>query len=123
MGDDEISHLDMAATVMHYWSSGACDPIEPTGQGPRYRVIDVDIPDWLVSGLGMSERGQSLDATILQRAAAMIMAGYGPYGYLRDLSFETGKFARSLQEFYATRGYLSDKQRACIGRNWRKYNR
>jgi len=119
---DEIAQLDMSATVMHYWSSGACDPIEPTGQAARYRIIDVDVPSWLVAGLAVNQNGSGRDATAVRRAAALIMAGYGQYGYLRELSFETGKFARSLQDYYAAHGRLSDKQRACIGRNWRKHN-
>ena len=44
--DDEIAALDLDQQVMHYWSSGPCDPIIGTGLGPRYQVREIDIPDW-----------------------------------------------------------------------------
>lgn len=44
--DDEIAALDLEDQVMHYWSSGPCDPILEAGLGPRYEVREIDLPDW-----------------------------------------------------------------------------
>ena len=117
VGDDEIANLDMSATTMHYYSGGFCDPIEPIGQGPRYHLIEVDVPDWLITGLAVNNGG---DTAAARRSAALLMAGTGK---LRELAYEDGKFARSLQDFFAIHGYLTNKQYGCIGRDFRKYNR
>ena len=36
----------MEDRVEHYWSSGYADPIEPIGLGPRYRIVEINLPAW-----------------------------------------------------------------------------
>lgn len=104
---------DMSATVEHFWSSGACDPIESTGQGPRYTAHDVDVPEWLIAGLTVN------CADDVQNVACRIASGRWDdcelYRALRYLTIgKPGKFARSLIEQYSKTGTLSKNQVACV---------
>lgn len=109
----DIATLDMTAQVEHFWSSGPCDPIESTGMGPRYTLHEIDIPDWLITGLTI----KSDDDVSL--AAKIVSAHYDECDLYRALRYLTtkskpGKFYRSLIEWYTTHGTLSSKQIAAV---------
>jgi hypothetical protein len=53
--DTEIGQLDMTALTMHYYSSGPCDPILESGLYPRYRIVEIDIPEWAKPMLYMTD--------------------------------------------------------------------
>lgn len=119
--------IDFTAQTMHYWSSGYCDPIEPTGMAPKYRIQETEIPEWLIDGLNlMKETTGKWPETDAQLIAAKLIYNEMPRektpeeSALQELTHRTnGKFYLSLQTWYQTHGWLSQKQINAILR----YNR
>ena len=108
----DLANLDLDSTCEHYWSSGYCDPIESIGQKPRYTVKEVEVPDWLITGL-------SVNHDIVNELATKICSGYWDtcdfYRCLRYLTIgKPGKFYRSLIEQFTITGKLSSKQEYCV---------
>lgn len=114
VGDTAIAALDLSETTTHYWSGGACEPIEDAGQGPLYRLIEVDVPDWLIAGVVRGQAdGRWADGCDALTWAARLAIGERATGWadaLRLLITKRGKFADSLRAWFATHGYLTDKQ-------------
>ena len=127
IGDTEVIALDTNAQVEHFWSSGPCDPIESCGMGPRYIVKEIeDPPTWLIEGLYIyyHESEYTRDECVRFAVEIILRTSHHPYAAdLRDLYYKTGKFANSLKEFFALRGFLSPKQRAAIDINHARRNR
>jgi len=46
VGEAEIATLDLEDRVEHYFSWGPCEPIFSTGLGPRYRIVEINLPAW-----------------------------------------------------------------------------
>lgn len=104
-----VDALDTSQTVEHFHSTGWDEPIISTGQGPRYSISEIEIPNWLVSGLKIQHDNA-------EELAAKICSGYYDevdlYRALRYLTCATkpGKFQRSLMDWYTTHGTFSNKQ-------------
>lgn len=113
VGDAQINQLNLGDQTEHFWSSGCCDPIVSAGSGPRFRIIETEIPAWLISGI---ERGQQDGRwhreDPLHRAAKIALYGCfdGWAKGLRPLVNKRGKFADSLRSFFTERGYLTERQ-------------
>jgi hypothetical protein len=120
VGDADIAALDLSMTTPHFRSSGPCEPIENSGAGPLYRVIETDVPAWLEAGLSVLMSRESFNTNQTPRTwAARIMLMDLTGGWidgLRELDSMRGKFGESLRAQWSARGWLSPKQRACIGR-------
>ena len=116
----ECDALDLGAQTEHFYSSSPLDPIVSAGLGARYRLIGVGGPEWLLSGIRIGQAdGRWYDGHSSEWWAANI-ALYGVsrregWAYaLRPLITKRGKFADSLREFFAARGYLTDKQASFV---------
>lgn len=118
---DDFTGLDLEETCMHYWSSGALDPIEPAGIHPRYAVRDVEIPEWFIAGLQKmvdEERLYPPNGDVLLYAARIIvghahMTKPEDFGMaLKHLIFteKPSGFHLSLMGHFAENGWLSEKQ-------------
>jgi hypothetical protein len=51
-----VDALDLDEKVPRYTSSGYCDPIVESGTTLRYRVIEVECPEWLIRGVARGQR-------------------------------------------------------------------
>jgi hypothetical protein len=109
----DISALDMSATTEHFTSSGWDEPILSAGMKARYTLHEIDIPEWLVTGLSVNHDD------VLPLAAQIASANYDECDLYRALRYLTndskpGKFYRSLIEWYTSHGTLSPKQVSAI---------
>ncbi len=124
IGDRAIAELDLTATTTHYYSGGACDPIESIGDGPRYRVETVnDPPEWLVSGLRVYYAGNQFTHEECVAVAVKVLLGHSQQPQasdLRQLHYKRGRFADSLREWFSTHGHLSPKQSAALYIDFRR---
>lgn len=114
---DAVDVLDLDSTVERFDSSGPCDPIRSGGLGLCYRVLDVDIPAWLIDGLRRGQvDGRWSGEDALCRAASIVLWGSsdGWVHALRPLCSKRGKFAQGLRDFFSEHGYLTDKQAAYV---------
>jgi hypothetical protein len=119
VGSDEIASLDLAEQNEHYRSSSAIDPITSCGSEPRYRIIEDEIPDWLIAGIRRGQADGRWDDghSALWWAATIAVFGAGERGWalaLRRLINKRGKFAESIREFFATHGYLTENQASYV---------
>lgn len=116
-GDDEIARLDLSATTIHYTSSGACDPIVECGIGALYRIVDVDVPSWLVAGVVRGQQDGRWSGKSANVYAARIALGYESGGWVdgvRALIGRRGKFADSVRAWYVATGMITDRQSAAL---------
>jgi hypothetical protein len=99
---------DMSLQVEHFWSGGALDPIVSIGLAPRFTAHEIEVPLWLVDGLGVNSNEPS---TLAVRVAAGYYDEVELFRALRYLTIgKPGKFYRSLIEQFSKTGTLSPKQ-------------
>lgn len=124
IGEDEIAALDMTKQVEHFYSMGSCDPIESSGLGWKYNVREIeDPPEWLIRGLMKHYDGSEYTREDCEKFAVLILCKESRNPLAKDLltlHYKRGKFAESLKQFYAERGYLTQKQRAALNYDFRK---
>lgn len=114
VGDEEIAALDLDAQTMHFSSWGPTEPITDAGLGPLYRLVEVEVPDWLLAGVKRGQvDGRWNNHTAAHWAARIAGGFYGDGGWagkLVRLITKKGKFAESLRQYFEEHGMLTDKQ-------------
>ena len=119
----DIDALDMTAQVEHWVSSGWDEPIVSAGMLPKYRMIDLDVPNWLVNGI---VRGQKdgrwwgskdfpMDADTV--AADIVLNGGNSWILAVAIlarSDKHNRFENSVIDWFVTHGEISTKQANCI---------
>ena len=115
--DEEIGSLDMSAQVEHFHSTGWDEPIVSIGMKPKNRVVDRDVPGWLIAGIerGMKDGrwGASEGHSAKWYAAEIFLNGGNSWvAGLAVLARTTklSKFHRSIADFFVSRGEITVKQ-------------
>jgi hypothetical protein len=115
---------DLTEQVPYYPVRAWDDPIVPSGTTNRYKLVEVEIPEWLIIGIKRGQqdgRWEDMDPVLV--AAKIMDETYNPLRILAVV--KPTKFVRSLRSFFAERGYLTEKQLETIefGMDFRRNRR
>ncbi len=116
--------VDLTEQTINFWSSGYLDPIVENGTRPRYWIENVDIPEWLLTGITRGRvDGRWFNYADMREVAVLILSrrmGIRDDDWALALkplaNAKPGKFVNSLRDWFAGHGMLTGKQADAVMR-------
>ncbi len=111
--------VDLTEQTTNYVSyCGPCEEIVAYGTRNRYWIENVDIPDWLLTGITRGKvDGRWFNHADLREVAVLVLAsrmGFRDNDWARALAplanAKPSKFVSSLRDWFASHGMLTEQQ-------------
>ena len=94
-----------------------------TYQVDKYKVVEIDIPEWFCKGIVVKMRGEGYPLDKIEESCKerTVKLWFAPFGKnIESLTYKTGKFADSLKEWFASHGYLTGRQIDALNKPYRR---